>query len=66
MSDEKQDPVFIPNRQCVETSGACFEEGECLSKCLEHANINLAKRIEDIDRRLLALEVLIYRNKTKR
>lgn len=57
---------FVPHRECTKAGGDCFNEGRCLDACKAMARRDLAKRVAQLERDLLALRVDFVRLQERR
>lgn len=51
--------IFVPHRACTVASGDCFTQGRCLSQCRQRAKRDLEKRVAELERRLVRVELAL-------
>lgn len=61
----RADGVFVPHHHCTVASGDCFVVGRCLGSCTARKKQDAAQKIADLERRLVDLEVIVYRMKAQ-
>jgi len=53
--------VFVPPPHCTEASGDCMVVGRCLGQCTAMRRRNHEKRICELERRVVQLELVLAR-----
>lgn len=51
--------TFVPHPACTVASGDCFRLGRCLNGCRQRAKRELEKRVAELERRLVRVELAL-------
>ena len=55
--------VFVPHAHCADASGSCLVVGRCLGQCTALRRRNHEKRIRELERRVVELELQLARTR---
>jgi len=58
--------VFVPHAHCTDASGGCLVVGRCLGQCTAQRRRNHEKRIRELERRLVEMELKLCRLRADR